>query len=162
MAEAVASTMGIVDAAFASEPVPIARLWHYREAHTEAVNQVGAPHKLDVTLPASALVAFVDRVPATVARVDARARTWLFGHAADGNIHVNVTGVAPEDERVDEAVLSLVADMGGSISAEHGIGVAKRRWLHLNRSDAEIDAFRALKAAFDPDRILNPGVLLPS
>jgi FAD/FMN-containing dehydrogenase len=52
--------------------------------------------------------------------------------------------------------------MGGSISAEHGIGTAKRRWLHLNRSPAEIDAFRALKRALDPDGILNPNVLLPA
>jgi len=57
-------------------------------------------------------------------------------------------------------VLRLVADAGGSISAEHGIGRAKARWLHLNRTPAEIDAFRAIKRALDPDGIMNPGVLL--
>ena len=57
-------------------------------------------------------------------------------------------------------MLTLVAGLGGSISAEHGIGVAKRPWLHLARSAAELDAFRAVKAALDPDGILNPGVLL--
>ena len=89
-------------------------------------------------------------------------QTWLFGHVGDGNIHVNVTGVAEADgEGVDEAVLTLVAELGGSISAEHGIGAAKRRWLHLNRSAAEIDAFRRIKAALDPPGILNPHVLLP-
>jgi FAD/FMN-containing dehydrogenase len=87
--------------------------------------------------------------------------TWLWGHAADGNVHVNVTGLPPDDERVEEAVYGLVVQMGGSISAEHGIGRAKRRWLPLNRSEAEIAAFRAVKAALDPGGILNPNVLLP-
>ena len=75
---------------------------------------------------------------------------------------MNVTGVDPDDERVDDAVLMLVAGFGGSISAEHGIGVAKTRWLGLNRSEAEIAAFRAIKAALDPDGLLNPRVLLPA
>ncbi len=77
-------------------------------------------------------------------------------------MHVNVTGVDPSDERVDDAVLRFTASLGGSISAEHGIGRAKRQWLHLNRTDAEIAAFRAIKYALDPNGILNPGVLLAS
>ena len=76
-------------------------------------------------------------------------------------MHVNVTGLDPDDESVDDAVLALVAERGGSISAEHGIGTAKVPWLHLNRSPEEIAAMRAIKAALDPDGILNPGVLLP-
>jgi FAD/FMN-containing dehydrogenase len=105
---------------------------------------------------------FLAEVPAVVAAAGGvGARTWLFGHVGDGNVHVNVSGVAPGDESVDGAVLELVASLGGSISAEHGIGRAKRRWLHLGRSPAEIDAFRALKRALDPSGILNPGVLLP-
>ena len=91
-----------------------------------------------------------------------RAVVWLFGHAADGNIHVNVTGVAPDDDRITDAVLRLVARRRGSISAEHGIGTAKRKWLGLVRSRTEIDAFRAIKRALDPDAVLNPHVLLPS
>ena len=78
----------------------------------------------------------------------------------DGNIHVNVTGPAPDDDRVDDAVFRLVAELGGSISAEHGIGTAKKRWLHLSRSPAEQAAFRSIKGALDPDGILNPAVLL--
>jgi FAD/FMN-containing dehydrogenase len=137
-------------------------LWRYREAHTEAINLLGLPHKLDVTLPASALAAFVDAVRARVLAVQPSAQVWLFGHAADGNLHVNVTGVDRADERIDAAVLGLVAEQGGSISAEHGIGTAKKRWLHLNRSAAEIAAMRAIKQALDPAGILNPNVLLPS
>ena len=62
---------------------------------------------------------------------------------------------------MEDAVLRLVARLGGSISAEHGVGSAKRPWLHLNRSPVEIDAFRAIKRALDPAGILNPHVLLP-
>jgi FAD/FMN-containing dehydrogenase len=114
--------------------------------------------KLDVTLPGPRLAAFCNEVRAVV---PPDARLWLFGHVADGNIHVNVTGVDPDDESVDDAVLRLVAAHGGSISAEHGIGRAKRRWLHLVRSPSEIDAMRRIKTALDPSGILNPGVLLP-
>jgi FAD/FMN-containing dehydrogenase len=116
-----------------------------------------APHKLDVTLPLGSLAAFVDEVR----EVTRPHRCVLFGHAADGNVHVNLVGPAPDDETVDDAVLRLVAERAGSISAEHGIGTAKKRWLHLNRSAAEIDAFRAIKAALDPAGMLNPNALLP-
>ena len=129
-----------------------------RHGITEAINAIGPPVKLDVTLPGPRLAAFCDEVPAAV---PTGAQLWLFGHVADGNIHVNVTGVDPTDEAVDDAVLRLVAEHGGSISAEHGIGRAKRQWLHLVRSPAEIDAMRRIKAALDPSGILNPGVLLP-
>jgi FAD/FMN-containing dehydrogenase len=56
----------------------------------------------------------------------------------------------------------LVAELGGSISAEHGIGTAKKRWFHLSRTEAEVAAFRSLKRAYDPDGVLNPNVLLPA
>lgn len=143
-------------------PAGDASLWAYREGHAAAVNTVGPPHKLDVTLPADRLAAFIDQAPGVIAGLAPHARAWIWGHAADGNVHVNVTGVEVDDDEVDDAVLRLVADLGGSISSEHGIGTAKRRWLHLNRSPAEIDAFRALKRALDPDGVLNPNVLLPA
>jgi FAD/FMN-containing dehydrogenase len=99
-------------------------------------------------------------VPAAVSSVAPGARCWIFGHVGDGNVHVNVTGVAPDDDTVDDAVLGLVVSSGGSISAEHGIGTAKRRWLLQQRSAAEIAVFRAIKGALDPNGILNPHVLL--
>jgi FAD/FMN-containing dehydrogenase len=162
LAEVTASLPRMLDSVVATEPGPRAALWRYREGHTEAVNTLGAPHKLDVTLPHRSLAPFVDEVGRAVAAVDPEAKVWLFGHVGDGNIHVNVTGVAPNDEQVDDAVFRLVAAGGGSISAEHGIGTAKKRWLDLVRSPAEISTFRAIKAAFDPQGILNPNVLLPA
>jgi FAD/FMN-containing dehydrogenase len=162
LGDALARLAGVAGEAVAVEPARRRELWNYRESHPPSVNGLGAPHKLDVTLPADAMAAFVAEVPGVVAEVAPEARTWLWGHVADGNIHVNVTGVEPDDERIDDAVFHLVARRGGSISAEHGIGAAKRRWLHLNRSAAELDAFRAIKRALDPDGILNPHVLLPT
>ena len=84
----------------------------------------------------------------------------IVGHVGDGNVHVNVTGVDPDDESVDDAVFRLATSMGGNISAEHGIGIAKRRWLSLNRSAAEMETFRSIKRSLDPVGILNPNVLL--
>jgi len=152
-----------LDTAVESDPAGRARLWRYREAHTEAINAAGVPVKLDVTLPVGELAGFLPAACAAVEAAAPGARCILFGHAGDGNVHVNVLGAgAPErTAAVEDAVLRLVARLGGSISAEHGIGTAKRAWLHLNRSPAEIDTFRAIKAAFDPAGILNPHVLLP-
>jgi FAD/FMN-containing dehydrogenase len=161
LAAAVGSVTNIGDVAVAADAARRHTLWRYREDHTLAINTLGPPHKLDVTVPLDVLAAFVLEVPELVAGVAPDARTWLFGHVGDGNLHVNVTGVAPDDERVDDAVLTHVASLGGSISAEHGIGTAKRRWLHLNRSDAELASMRAIKRALDPDNVLNPNVLLP-
>ena len=161
MADVIRSISAVEDVAVATDASRRAQLWRYREAHTEAINTLGAPHKLDVTLPASLLADFIDQVPAIVKGADLLAETWLFGHAGDGNVHVNVTGVAPDDATVDDRVLSHVAALGGSISSEHGIGTAKRAWLHLNRSEAELRAFRHLKRALDPSGIMNPNVLLP-
>jgi FAD/FMN-containing dehydrogenase len=161
---AAVEALDVADAAVASEPARRAELWRYREAHSEAINTLGPPQKLDVTLPADALGTFVARVRAVIAGIVPDANVWLFGHAGDGNVHVNVTGV-PDGiaaDRVTEGVLGLVAELRGSISAEHGIGVVKRRWLHLNRSPEELAAFRSIKGALDPRGILNPNVLLPS
>jgi len=157
---AVAALPGVEDAAVAVEPRRIDALFRYREGHTEAVNSLGVPHKLDVTLPNGVLAEMVDRLPSVVRTVAPDASVWLFGHVGDGNVHVNVTGLAPDDERVDDTVLRAVAEVGGSISAEHGIGTAKRRWLSLNRSEAELRAFAALKRALDPAGIMNPHVLV--
>jgi FAD/FMN-containing dehydrogenase len=156
---ALAAAVGDLPAAVAGtgDDARRAELWRVRHGITEAINLVGPPIKLDVTLPGPRLATFCEEVHDAV---PPGARLWLFGHVADGNVHVNVTGVDPADESVDDAVLRLVAAHGGSISAEHGIGRAKRRWLHLVRSPAELAAMRRIKDALDPQGILNPGVLL--
>jgi FAD/FMN-containing dehydrogenase len=150
------------DVAVATDAAAARALWRYREAHTEAINLLGAPHKLDVALPAENLATFIRNVSDEVVAVAPGAKVWLFGHAGDGNIHVNVTGIAPDDEGVTRAVLQLVTGLHGSISAEHGIGTAKRQYLDLVRSADEISVYRTIKHALDPADILNPHVVLPS
>ncbi len=161
LAEVLAGCERILDSALAVDAPGRARLWAYRERHTESINAEGVPHKLDVTLPLARLPEFEQRVRGVIAAAVAGARPVLFGHAGDGNLHVNILGLAADDERADDAVLRLVAELGGSISAEHGIGVAKRPWLTLTRSAEDIATMRAIKRALDPAGILNPGVILP-
>ncbi|MDA8210172.1 MAG: FAD-binding oxidoreductase [Actinomycetota bacterium] len=139
-----------------------AELWRWREAHTEAIATAGIAHKMDVALPIASLEEFVSWVEGLFAAENPELDVYLFGHLGDGNVHVNLVGAEPDDLSPDEAVLAKAASMGGSISAEHGIGRLKAPLVHLVRTQAEIDAIAALKAAFDPDGILNPGVLLPT
>ncbi len=151
---------GAEDALIADDTAGREALWRLREGHTDAINAAGIPHKLDVGVPLAALADFLERVPEAIARAGGE-RVLLFGHLGDGNVHVNVLGAAPEDPAVDDAVLALVLRCGGTISAEHGIGVAKARWLERARGGAEIAAMRAVKDALDPRDLLNPGVILP-
>ncbi len=161
LGHALAADPAVAGSVVATDRAGAEALWAYRHDHTLAINTLGPPHKLDVTLPLAGLARFVAEVPERVRAVAPQARVWQFGHLGDGNIHVNVTGLEPDDPRVDEEVLGLVARRGGAISAEHGIGTAKRTWLALNRSPAEIEVFAAIKHAFDPAGVLNPHVLIP-
>jgi FAD/FMN-containing dehydrogenase len=164
--EVLLAALGDIDAvesAVATDRHAIEQLWRWRESHTEVINNIGPhpPHKFDVSVHPSDMPALVDGATRALRSTDPAWQLWVFGHAGDGNLHLNVTGPAPDDDTVDAVILELVAALGGSISAEHGIGRAKRPWLHLSRSAPEIETFRALKAALDPHGLLNPGVLLP-
>ena len=160
LAGALVNAAGVRDSALATEARDRTRLWAYRERHTESISSMGVPHKLDVALPLGRLREFVERVGPLLIDLSEQAMPILFGHIAEGNVHVNVLGFEEDDERPDDAVLRLVANLGGSISAEHGVGVAKRKWLELTRSAADIAAMRAVKEGLDPGWIMNPGVIL--
>jgi FAD/FMN-containing dehydrogenase len=148
-------------AAVATDPGGRHRLWQLRERHTEAVNAEGVPHKLDVSVPLARYAELIERASGVVAAADSAARTISYGHVGDGNVHVNILGPAPDDQAVDDAVLGLALELDGSVSAEHGIGVAKVQWLARDRGEATVAAMRAIKEAWDPSGILNPGVLFP-
>jgi FAD/FMN-containing dehydrogenase len=166
-AEELAELAGDRPAAVGTGAAKRARLWASRERHPEAAGFVGVPLKLDVSVPAARWVRLASEVAGVVTEADPGALVITYGHVADGNLHVNVVpgaggadaGGGAGDGRHEDVVFSFVASLGGSISAEHGIGALKARWLALVRSDAERALFARLRAAFDPAGILNPHVL---
>ena len=141
------------------------RLWTYRESQSEAFSALAArrhlpaAHKLDISIPMARLAECCDVITARLTAESSVESFAVFGHLGDGNIHVEMVGPADDDHRADEAVLELVGRYGGSVSAEHGIGRVKARWLPVSRSAEEIAVMRATKAAWDPAGVLNPGVL---
>ena len=147
------------DAVLALEPGEQARLWEFRERQSEAYSALGVAHKLDVSVALPVLAACADELRAVVASFSSVQVFGVFGHLADGNIHLEIIGPEASDDSVTRAVLECVARYGGSISAEHGVGRAKADELHLCRSAAEIAAMRAIKAALDPQGLMNPGVV---
>jgi FAD/FMN-containing dehydrogenase len=157
--ELLAGCDAVGDATVASDAAGRARLWAYRETHTEAIGASGVPVKLDVCVPLRALPTLVERLPETVHAVAPKARTIVFGHVNEGNLHVNVLDTGDAATEVTDAVLRLVSAHDGSISSEHGIGVAKAPWLALSRTPQEIATMRRIKDALDPAGLLNPGVL---
>ncbi len=161
LAAALDATPGVRGTLVADDTASRARLWAYREDVPEALGAAGVVHKLDVAVPPPRIAELAERAPEIVAGIAPAAEVFLIGHLAEGNLHVNVLGLEPDDERVDEAVLQLVAELGGSIGAEHGIGQAKVRWLGLSRDAADVAAMAAIKRALDPGWRLNPGKLLP-
>ncbi|GII21465.1 FAD-binding oxidoreductase [Planosporangium mesophilum] len=159
--DTLAECEAVGDATVASDAAGRARLWAFRETHTEAISAAGIPVKLDVSVPLGELPSLVRELPGTIAAVAPGARPILFGHVNEGNIHVNVLDVGDAYSEVTDAVLRLVAAHRGSISSEHGIGRAKVAWLGLSRSPEEVAAMRRIKDGLDPAGLLNPGVLLP-
>lgn len=154
---------GVRDTAVATGGPRRQQLLAFRDRLTEAIAAAatgdGTPvFKLDVAVP----VASIERIVHVARRAADRQRARLipFGHLAEGNLHLNVLG-ATAPEQIADAVLAEVADLGGTISAEHGVGIAKTRWLGLIRSPGDLAAQQAIKRSLDPHGILNPGVLAP-
>jgi FAD/FMN-containing dehydrogenase len=158
----------VADAAVAASEAQAQDLWRMREALSEVQKFEGGSIKHDVSVPVSSIPAFIAEANEAAGRLIPGARPVPFGHFGDGNIHYNVTQpkgadkaafLARWDEVVD-AVHGIVLRLGGSISAEHGIGRMKARALEGVKSEAELAMMRRIKAAFDPRGILNPGKLL--
>ncbi|WP_051163331.1 FAD-binding oxidoreductase [Nocardia brevicatena] len=138
------------------------RLWDYREGHTEAINASSTtpPVKLDITTPLAELESFVAALTRAVPAQFPAVRLVFFGHIADGNVHVNLLDVDPEQTgQITDLVFELVTAHDGSISAEHGIGRSKAAWIHLARSAVDLDVMKAIRHGIDPPLILNPNIL---
>jgi FAD/FMN-containing dehydrogenase len=165
LAEALAEMMGeggVLDAVVASSEAQRREMWARREAAGELMLHVGRLLNLDVALPLDSVKAFLDRAGQGLARVDPGARTSVVAHLGDGNVHYTVCPTDPaRDEAITEMVEDVVAELGGSFSAEHGIGLAKRGTMARRKPPVALDAMRAIKHALDPHGILNPGKVIP-
>ena len=152
---------GLADAAIAGNLQQRQAMWKIREVFDVAV--AAKPFFMyDVSLPLHAMADYVHTVRTAINRAWPDALFFTVGHVADGNLHFFLSPRASGDTQslqatADAIIYQPLADIGGSISAEHGIGLEKKRWLHLCRSTAEIDTMRALKKLLDPHNILNPG-----
>jgi FAD/FMN-containing dehydrogenase len=143
-------------------------LWKLRETIPEAQRREGAGLKHDISLPVSALPEFVTRTRAWLETHVPEGRLVAYGHVGDGNLHFNLSQQQGGDgaallARADEirrTVHDLVRDFSGSFSAEHGIGRLKVAELERYAPAVELDLMRAVKRAFDPHGIMNPGKVL--
>lgn len=149
----------IVDAVIAKSGAEREKMWALRD-DVGQTNQYGAAFTFDVGLRIADMPAYVDEVRAGILGRWPAAHLWVFGHLGDGNLHV-ITYVgdrSPEARHaVEEMVYQPLAAIGGSVSAEHGVGVHKLSHLSISRNSGEIALMRTLKRALDPANVLNPG-----
>ena len=158
----------VTDAAIADSLDQAKAFWRIREMFGEVQRLEGASIKHDVSVPIAAVPAFIAEANAAVTALIPGSRPLPFGHLGDGNIHYNVAQPVGDDpkqfmarwEEVNGLVHSIVAKHGGSISAEHGIGVLKRSLLPRVKDPVALALMRTLKATLDPKGILNPGKVL--
>ena len=157
----------VVDAAFAKSERDRLALWKLRETLPDAHRSDGATIANDISVQPSQIARFLEEADAAIGAVLASAQSYPFGHVGDGNLHYAIK--APGNEAallaargsLERVVQDVSAKLGGSISAEHGLGLAKNADIQRYKSADEIALMRALKRTLDPKNILNPGKLLP-
>jgi FAD/FMN-containing dehydrogenase len=158
----------ILDAVLAKSGSEADKLWHIRHSIPESQGEEGISLKHDVSVPIGRIAEFIARAEDTVLGIVPDARLVAFGHVGDGNMHYNISQPADVDadafrkvgEIASQAVYALVHELGGSFSAEHGVGVLKKRYMEQFRSDTELGLMRTLKRALDPNNTLNPGKVI--
>lgn len=172
--EAVEATLAseeriVTDAVIAETEAQRAQLWRLRESLSEAQKLEGGSIKHDVSVPVARIPEFLKTATSAVEKQVHDARPVPFGHLGDGNIHFNISLPKGADNaaflarwsEISKIVHDVVHSFGGSISAEHGLGVMKRDEITNYKGAVEIDLMRTLKRTLDPKNILNPGKLLP-
>ena len=164
LTEAAASEL-IADVALAESLGQATALWRLRESLSEAQKVDGLSIKHDVSLPVSRIAEFVEIAGSRLREEFPGVRIVCFGHVGDGNLHYNLSR-SPADEnnrfvaatpRINTIVHDVVSDLGGSISAEHGLGQLKRAEIRRYKSELEMELMRSLKLVIDPQGIMNPG-----
>jgi len=164
-----ASDRGLVrDALIAASSAQATRLWRIREGLVEAQVSAGGTIAHDVSVPVSRIAEFIRRADAALIEAYPGIRPCAFGHLGDGNMHYNpvrpphwdASRYRQERGNINRIVHDIIADLGGSISAEHGIGLARLGELKRYKTGTELDLMRAIKQALDPKGIMNPGKVL--
>jgi FAD/FMN-containing dehydrogenase len=157
----------IVDGTISQNLSQAQNLWRLREDISETISKF-TPYKNDISVKTSKIPEFVEEVDKLVASAYPDFEIIWFGHIGDGNVHLNI--LKPDDisttdfyrkcVEVSDWVFEVVRKYGGSISAEHGVGLLKKPFLHYSRSAAEIEYMKSVKKIFDPCNIMNPGKLI--
>ncbi|MCH2324208.1 MAG: FAD-binding oxidoreductase [Pseudomonadales bacterium] len=157
----------IVDGTISQSRAQAENLWRLREDISETIAKF-SPYKNDISVKVSKVPEFLEELDALVTQVYPEFEIIWFGHIGDGNVHLNI--LKPEQleigkfyescSKISEWVFDLVKKYGGSISAEHGIGILKKPFLQYSRSPAELEYMKAIKRVFDPHNIMNPGKLI--
>jgi FAD/FMN-containing dehydrogenase len=158
----------VADAAIAESLDQAKVFWRLRELFSEVQRNLGGSIKHDISVPVACVPDFIREADEAVLKLIPGARPLPFGHLGDGNIHYNVSQPVGADKKafldrwhdVNHVVFEVVLKYGGSISAEHGIGIQKRDILPSIKDPVAYDLMRALKRTFDPKGILNPGKVL--
>ena len=166
--EACAAEGWLADGVISQSDRQIAELWRYREGISESIAHF-PPYKNDLSVTVSKVPEFLRRMGELTDEICPGFDVVWYGHIGDGNLHMNILkpaemALAEFEQRsheISDRTYALTRELGGSISAEHGIGLLKRPWLEQARSGVEIEQMRAIKRAFDPANIFNPGKLLP-
>ncbi|SFC58756.1 FAD/FMN-containing dehydrogenase [Nocardioides terrae] len=158
----------LLDAVIAGNPAQRTSLWTLREGLAEAQKLDGLSVKHDITVPISSLAGFVAEVGPRLRALLPGLRLVTYGHVGDGNLHYNLSAPVGDEAALRAAageltglIYDAVAERGGSISAEHGLGVLKRGAAATYKSEVELDLMRAVKRALDPGALMNPGKVLP-
>ncbi len=158
----------VTDATIAESLDQAKAFWRIREMFGEVQRHLGGSVKHDISVPVASIPAFIEEANAAVIKLIPGARPMPFGHVGDGNIHYNVNQPIGADKTqflarwgdVNKVVFAVVKKYGGSISAEHGVGVMKRDILPEYKDPVAMELMRALKKMLDPNGILNPGKVL--
>jgi FAD/FMN-containing dehydrogenase len=154
----------LLDAVLARSEAQRRAMWARREAAAELARVQGHSVDFDVALPLDRVGTFLDRIEAEVSKFDPGAYTNTVGHLGDGNIHLAVFTLRDDPElaeRMTTGIEAIVRDLGGSFSAEHGIGMSKLGSMRRCKDPVALDVMRRIKIALDPDGILNPGKTIP-
>ena len=158
----------VLDGVVSSSETQAKTFWRYREDISESLAKY-SPYKNDISVAISKVPALIQDLDQVLQQAYPQWEVVWFGHIGDGNLHINIlrpTGMNKEEfvkecRKVDVLIFASIQKQQGSISAEHGVGLTKKSFLHFTRSKAEIAFLKGIKLTFDPDQIMNPGKVLP-